>query len=780
MRNLFSRLMLLVVAALVIDVGLDSLGKGRGEDSVWLMGLGAASAVAFTLAGMEALVRRPVSRLLRVAERLRRGDFTARAKPAAEAVEFARLGDALNALAAAQQQRETALRDALGSADLTRAALVESEARLHLALTAADVSVYEIDVSHDRVWLDHRAAVLSRGLLPAGVWLARGDARWHRWLAGIHPADRAARAAALRALLAGTAQSLVSTYRFRDPAGGWRWVSQRGAVVSHASGGAPLRIVGVMHDVTEQFDRAAALEREVADRTVALRDSERRFRGIFDSVFQITGLLDRDGAVLELNRSALDFLGGTDADYIGRPFWDIGQWRNKKRAVAKLKERLAAAAAGDFVRHETHMFDRAGRLATFDFSLKPVRDETGAVTLLVAEARDITERAGLQAKLVQAQKMEAVGQLTGGVAHDFNNLLQALSGNLDLIQRAAETGGDARLLRLVANAQRATARGARLTQQLLAFSRRQNLRPEPVLAGDLFQEMSELLRRAAGETVTVRTLAVPDLWHCEVDAAQFESALLNLAINARDAMPDGGELTVSADNAVLNEARATALEVPPGEYVHVTVTDSGTGIAPEHLPRLFEPFFTTKEVGKGTGLGLPMVHGFVRQSGGAVSIASMPGEGTTVSLFLPRAVAPVRAESARPVLTMPLPAPRGGGINILLVEDDPEVREAMRCSLGDAGHRVLTAADGSEAVAILRDGEDLDLLLCDLMLPGDLGGLDVADTARRCRPGLRILIASGYGADAPDGFGDYEMIAKPVSHAELLHRVAAQPAAAAA
>jgi CheY-like chemotaxis protein len=208
----------------------------------------------------------------------------------------------------------------------------------------------------------------------------------------------------------------------------------------------------------------------------------------------------------------------------------------------------------------------------------------------------------------------------------------------------------------------------------------------------------------------------------------------------------------------------------------VLVADSGTGIAPEHLPRLFEPFFTTKEVGKGTGLGLPMVHGFVRQSGGAVSIASMPGKGTAVSLFLPRAAAPARAEPARPLM----PLPRGDGLRILLVEDDPEVREAMRCSLGDAGHRVLTAAEGSEAMAILRNGEDLDLLLCDLMLPGEHGGLDVADTARRCRPGLRILIASGYGADAPDGVGGYEMIAKPVSHAELLRRVAAEPTAAAA
>ena len=394
--------------------------------------------------------------------------------------------------------------------------------------------------------------------------------------------------------------------------------------------------------------------------------------------------------------------------------------------------------------------------------------------------KEVAAREKVQEQLRQAQKMEAIGQLTGGVAHDFNNLLQALTGNLDLIHRLAQAHDDARLLQLTANAQRATARGARLTQQLLAFSRRQNLNPEQVWVHRLVAEMDELLRRAVGETVQVEARAAPDLWPCHLDPAQFESAVLNLAINARDAMPDGGTLAIVAGNMVLDIAAASRLEVPPGDYVRVDVSDTGTGIAPEHLSRLFEPFFTTKEVGKGTGLGLAMVHGFARQSGGTVTVSSAPGRGTTVSLLLPRSPLP-----ARPTLPEPRPpaaVPHGSDprrLGILVVEDDPEVREAVQFALVDAGHRVLTAADAPDALAVLQNGERLDVLVCDVGLPGGISGLEVARAARRLRPQLRVLLASGYGDDATAGDG-YEMMAKPFSQAELLRRVAATDAAAAA
>ena len=777
MTNLLSRLLLLVVAVMVPALALAVLAAPVPRGGTWLVVFGVAVVVAGALLAAEVRVHRPLPRLLDRAERLRAGQLPARTGGGSA---FGRFAAALDALALAQEGREDALREALVATEQARSALAESEARLRLALAAADVTVYEIDLARRQVWLDHRASALTGGALPANCWLASGDPRWNDWFAAIHPGERAGRRAALRAVILGRSEAMTATYRVRGADGPWRWLAERAAVVAHRpGGGGPLRIVGIVRDVTEQYDRAAALEYEVTERTAALRESERRFRSIFDSAFQITGLLSCSGCILQINRAALEFLGLEEHEIIGRPICEIGTWTENGtgKMISALVDR---AAAGSFVRHEVMMQDRAGKPRTFDFSLKPVFDEVGGVTMVVAEARDVTERLGLRAQLAQAQKMEAVGQLTGGVAHDFNNLLQALTGNLDLIHRLAQAHDDARLLQLTANAQRATARGARLTQQLLAFSRRQNLNPEQVWVHRLVAEMDELLRRAVGETVQVEARAAPDLWPCHLDPAQFESAVLNLAINARDAMPDGGTLAIVAGNMVLDIAAASRLEVPPGDYVRVDVSDTGTGIAPEHLSRLFEPFFTTKEVGKGTGLGLAMVHGFARQSGGTVTVSSEPGRGTTVSLLLPRSPLP-----ARPTLPEPRPSaavPHGSDprrLGILVVEDDPEVREAVQFALVDAGHRVLTAADAPDALAVLQNGERLDVLVCDVGLPGGISGLEVARAARRLRPQLRVLLASGYGDDATAGDG-YEMMAKPFSQAELLRRVAATDAAAAA
>jgi PAS domain S-box-containing protein len=761
MSNLFSRVLILVAVTPLPLLLVQVMAASRGQETASLLAVGVAGTVAVALLGAEALVRRPLRKL------------------AARAA-------ALDAAAAADGRREGALRSARADADTARAALAATEVRLRLALAAADVTVFEIDLARDRVWLDHRAASITRGLLPAETWLPRADARLHAWLAGIHPEDAARRRAALRAVIEGREAALSVAYRVRTPdRAGWFRLAERGAVVERARGsGAPLRIVGVVQDVTEEHDRAAALAAEIAARTAELHASDRRFRAIFDAALQIIGVLGRDGTLMQANRAALEFLGCAEADVIGRRIWEIGSWAACPHAVAAIRTQVAAAAAGNLVRAEAQARNAAGRSATFDVSLKPVHDGSGAVAMLIVEARDITERQVLQAQLAQAQKMEAVGQLTGGVAHDFNNLLQALTGNLDLIHRLAEARGDARLLHLITSAQRAAARGARLTQQLLAFSRRQHQRAEPVWVSRLAAGMVELLYRAAGETITVELHAVPDLWPCRIDAAQFESALLNLVINARDAMPDGGSLTVAADNAVLAPAEAAALELAPGAYVRVDVADTGAGIAPEHLPHLFEPFFTTKEPGKGTGLGLAMVHGFARQSGGAVTVASTPGAGTTVSLFLPRVETPAVLRPAGPAAPA---APQAGDgrrpLGILLVEDDEEVREAMQGALAEAGHRVHTAAEGEAALAILANGETLDLLLCDVALPGAMNGLEIAAAARRHRPGLRIVLASGYGADALDasGLGEaFEVLAKPFSQAELLHCVADPSTAAAA
>ncbi len=738
MTNSLRRL-LLIGALMAPAVILAMAMAARPDVWAWLVLCLAAAAAAIGLLAAEALIRKR--------------------------------GEAANAGANAD-----ALRAAFSQAEQTRRSLSECEARLRLALAADDVSVYELDLAAERVWFDHRAAVMSGGMLPSNAWLGRADPRWRAWLDRLHPEDRDQRRAQLRAVIDGLAETFSYTYRFRAADGAWCWLAHRGAVVARVPGSrVPLRIVGVARDVTEQRDRAAFLEQEIAERTAALRESERRFRGIFDSAFQLTGLLTRDGVVLEMNPAARDFHGLSERDVIGRHVWEVGPWASSPRAAAEFKARVAQAAAGRFLRYETHQPDASGRMLTFDFSLKPIFDERNVVTELVAEGRDITERARLQAQLVQAQKMEAVGQLTGGVAHDFNNLLQALIGNLDLIRRIGASAGDARLQQLTANAQRAAARGTQLTRRLLAFSRQQQLRTERVHVSRLTAEMGELLRRAVGETVSVETSASDDLWPCLLDPMQFETTLLNLVINARDAMAEGGTVSIHAGNAVLTADAAQALDVSPGAYVRVDVADTGSGIPAEHLPRLFEPFFSTKEAGKGTGLGLAMVHGFARQCGGAVKVVSEPGRGTTVSLFLPRAAEEEAVSLPEPPRAEPPPVPapaRRGRLGILLVEDDAEVREAVQFALTDAGHRVHVASDADEALATLDSAGPLDMLLCDVVLPGGMDGLELADAARRRRPHLRVLLASGYGAEglAQRNHG-YEVLTKPFSQAELMRRV---------
>jgi PAS domain S-box-containing protein len=776
------------VQDLALAVGLD---EAAAEDSIaasnrrdaGLILLGAGLALGIALLGGNALIRRPAARLLATADRLRRGDLSARTSIAHDGSEFGRLGAALDAVAVAQERRDQALRDALAAADLARVALAESETRLRLALESAEVSVWEVDFGRGRIWLDHRIGELSGGLLPSNTWIARDAPAVRAWLATLHPDDREARRAAILDVLHGKRDHLAIEYRFLSPRGGWRWIAERGAIVARdRQSGAALRIVGISRDVTGQRDAAARLERLVEERTAELAESERRFRSIFDSAFQLTGLLGPDGRFLEANPATLDFFGLAANTVLGRKVWDVVDPAGVGHAPA-LREAVARAASGAFVRCEPEVQGAGGRRAVLDFSLKPVVGEEGRVALLVAEARDITERVNLQAQLAQAQKMEAVGQLTGGVAHDFNNLLQAVTGNLDLIHRLAEARGDARLARLVSNAERATARGARLTHQLLAFSRRQNLRPERVWVSRLIAETLELIKRAAGETIAVRTHASLDLWPCHVDPGQFEAALLNLAINARDAMEDGGELTVRANNARLDAQAAAALDVPAGDYVRVEVTDTGCGIAPELMPRLFEPFFTTKEVGKGSGLGLAMVHGFARQSGGAVSLVSEVGRGTTVSLLLPRE-AQSDYESAPPRPASGIrPTALGPALDVLLVEDDAVVLEAVQTALAEAGHRVAAAHDGDEALALLAAGTAVDVLVCDVMLPGGMGGVAIAREARRRRPGLRVLLVSGCGEAALDETdADYPVLGKPFTRAELLDRIsgiaAIQPAAA--
>jgi signal transduction histidine kinase/CheY-like chemotaxis protein len=388
----------------------------------------------------------------------------------------------------------------------------------------------------------------------------------------------------------------------------------------------------------------------------------------------------------------------------------------------------------------------------------------GAVVRFV----DVTEKLRDEAALRQGQKMEAVGQLTGGMAHDFNNILQVIQANLDLVKAVVAGNPDA--LGRLHSASAAADRGARLTQQLLAFARRQPLAPQPTSVGRLVSDMSELLRNALGERVQLEYAVADGAWNARIDPGQLENAILNLALNARDAMPDGGTVTIEVSNATLDR-RYAALhsDVTPGPYVSVAVSDTGTGMPADVIAQAFDPFFTTKNEGRGTGLGLSMVYGFVRQSNGHIRIDSAIGQGTSVKLYLPRTLDPV----ARP--DGPAPQPATGSERILVVEDNEEVRRAVVDMLKGWGYRVVAQDSPDAAAQLLETDTDFDLLFTDVVMPGSLTAVELARLAQQRRPGIAVLLTSGYTRDlvrSEEG-ADLPLIAKPYRSEELAARVRA-------
>ncbi|WP_221202365.1 PAS domain-containing protein [Xanthomonas arboricola] len=378
-------------------------------------------------------------------------------------------------------------------------------------------------------------------------------------------------------------------------------------------------------------------------------------------------------------------------------------------------------------------------------------------------------------KLRQSQKMEAVGQLTGGLAHDFNNLLTAISVGLELLQTRIEQGKYDRLERYVEMAQSSAARATALTQRLLAFSRRQTLAPTALEVQALVQGMHDIIARTLGPSIALQLRPAADPWKVLVDAPQLENALLNLCINARDAMPDGGELTIAVANRVLDAGAAQQLDLPIGEYVCLSVRDTGTGMSADVMSKVFEPFFTTKPIGQGTGLGLSMIYGFTRQSGGHVRIDSEVGIGTTMALYLPRFDGVLAQDEAVPATEQPLRS-TAPSCTVLLVEDETAIRVLMSEVLSEAGYRVIETAEGSAAVERLRSQETIDLLVTDVGLTGGLNGRQVADAGRQSRPTLPVLFVTGYAATAAVGAGQLEdgmeVLTKPFLAVDLERRVA--------
>ncbi|BBD98478.1 hybrid sensor histidine kinase/response regulator [Sphingobium amiense] len=399
-------------------------------------------------------------------------------------------------------------------------------------------------------------------------------------------------------------------------------------------------------------------------------------------------------------------------------------------------------------------------------------------TLEARIAEALAEREEVETALRQAQKMEAVGQLTGGLAHDFNNLLAGISGAFEMIGVRLAQGRTGDVERYLAAGQGATRRAAALTHRLLAFSRRQTLSPKPTVVNRLLSDFSELVRRTVGPQIEVQTIAASGLWPALVDANQLENALLNLCINARDAMPDGGTITIETANRWLDERTARDHGLTPGQYVTVCTSDTGTGIDKQTLERVFDPFFTTKPIGEGTGLGLSMVYGFARQSNGHVRIYSEVGQGTMVCIYLPRHRG--EEEEDAPILVEPA-LTTDSDRTVLVIDDEPSVRMLVCDALTDLGYHCLEAGDGPSGLRILESAGRVDMLVTDVGLPGGLNGRQVADAARTMRPGLRVLFITGYAENAVLNHGHIEpgmeVLTKPFAVDELRRRVAtlAQP-----
>ncbi len=517
--------------------------------------------------------------------------------------------------------------------------------------------------------------------------------------------------------------------------------------------------------VMAQADALATAVAQRDDANVSLRANQARFQAVMDHTPMMVTLKDLEGRYTFANRAFQDYLGREADQILGKTALDIRPRAFAEETMAHDKAVIESKRAS-----QREIVDPDGGRSSLVVKF-PVIEDNGEVSALGTIMVDISELKRVQSALAHAQKMEALGQLTGGIAHDFNNLLTAILLNSDVLASRVENES----LRTLAVAMRGAAdRGADLTRRLLAFGRQQALEPKPTDVNDLLFRMEPLMHRTLGEHIDIRFVRADDLWPAQVDPGQLENAVLNLAVNARDAMPERGRLTIETGNVELDET-STRLEAKPGDYVMVAVGDTGSGMPPEVLAHVFEPFFTTKEVGRGTGLGLSMVYGFVKQSEGHIQVYSEVGVGTVVKLYLPRAHA---AEVAlEPAANAPTELPSGREV-ILLVEDDALVRAHTEHQLIALGYHVIAAEHAGEAMALLRDGLHPDLLFTDMVMPGGMNGRELGEEARKLLPGLKVLYTTGYaGAQsvslATDALPSAYLLGKPYRRRDLATKVRA-------
>jgi PAS domain S-box-containing protein len=533
-----------------------------------------------------------------------------------------------------------------------------------------------------------------------------------------------------------------------------------------------------------RLERSVCLLDDISSQKLAESASNRsdqRFHAAFAASLHGMAVVSPLGVIEYANTAFQAFLGRADIETSRPAFDECVHGEDRSRFLNDLRQLLSGETASFQV--ELRYITVDGKVVQGATSVALVRNEQGGTEQLVVQIVDMTERNLINSRLQRAQKMEAIGQLTGGLAHDFNNLLTIISGNLELL--SGKLPDDEKISRRIEEAMEAARKGAGLTRQLLAFARQQNLEPRETLVNDLVLGMESLMARSLGENIELKITTMPGSPQASIDPSQLESAILNLAINARDAMPHGGKLTIETQAAHLDQFyTAKNPDVIPGHYVLVAVSDSGTGMAPELLEKIFQPFFTTKEQSKGSGLGLAMVYGFIKQSGGHIQVYSEVGHGTSIKMYLPRrdmqtasiqlATAPVVETKEDTFKLVPFP-PIKKKARILVVEDQEAVR-AVACSfLEDFGYDIIEARDGFEALSRLQEHDDVDLMFSDVVMPGGMNGFDLAQAAQSMNPALKVVHTSGYpkGAmvhqDEPR-FKEGMIIMKPYRR-EDLHKI---------
>jgi signal transduction histidine kinase/DNA-binding response OmpR family regulator len=691
----------------------------------------------------------------------------------------------------------------------TEVALAQSERDLQIALRAGRFGTWSLDLKAKKLVTSE----LCRQIYGRA---ANADFSYGDWLRSIHPHDKEQVLAAIARCIE-TGEDYDFEYRILTPSQAVRWVAVRGQPVYDADGVAA-QMVGVALEIDqrkrEEIRRSAinALEAtfrsldDPADIAFAAAEMLGRTLGVSRAGY---GVIDPVAETITIERDwnddGIKSLAGVlhFRDY-GSYIEDLKEGRtvvfadaNKDSRTRTTAQALEAISALSVVNMPIVEGGRSVALLYLNHAvprewpedeLEFVR-EVAERTRMVAERRraeealqllnttleqrvteEIAERLKAEEQLRQSQKMEAVGQLTGGIAHDFNNMLAVVISGLELVRRKLERG-DTDYGRFIDGAMDGARRAATLTQRLLAFSRQQPLAPEPLNVNKLVGSMSELLGRTLGETISIETVLGAGLWQVKVDPTQLESAILNLSVNARDAMGRGGKLTIETSNASIDRSYARNYELSPGQFVLVAITDTGEGMHEDVVAKAFDPFFTTKGVGKGTGLGLSQVYGFVRQSGGNVKLYSEPGVGTTVKIYLPRYYGSMAAkEAARPAVVS-----RGVPLEVVMVvEDDERVRAVSVETLRDLGYTVIEASRPSEAIRVLESDERLDLVFSDVVMP-EMSGRELAEVARKLRPGLKVLFTTGYTRNAIVHNGvldsDTKLLSKPFSIEELAAKV---------